>query len=136
MSVQTFVRFAFAGATGYVVNLMTYAAAVHAAHADYRVAAVAAFSLALATTFAINRRYTFASTDGTFRRQVPRYVAVCLAAFAVNLLALQVLVDGAHVAKVIAQAIAILIAAPVNFVGQRLWAFAPDTRQVAEATPR
>ncbi len=112
------------GAAGYVVNLAVYAVGVHGAHLDYRLAAAAAFCFALSTTFALNRRYTFEATGGRLHHEAGRYLLVSLVGFATNLLALQLLVDVAMLAKVPAQAIAIVIAAPVNFVGQRYWTFA------------
>ena len=119
------VRFAFAGAVGYAVNLAVYGLAVHGAGVEYRVGAVLAFSVALTTTFLLNRHYTFQAGDQAKRYQAPRYIAVALLAFAVNLAALQVFVDVLGVMPIVGQALAIALAAPVNFAGQRLWAFAP-----------
>jgi putative flippase GtrA len=118
------IRFLTVGAAGYVVNLAVYAACVHAAHTDYRIAAIIAFCVALSTTFALNRRYTFEATGGPVHHEAARYLVVSIAGFGVNLLALQLLVDTAAMAKVPAQAIAIVLAAPVNFAGQRFWTFA------------
>lgn len=117
-------RFALVGGAGYVVNLVVYAACVHGAHADYRLSAVAAFAVALSTTFALNRHYTFEAGGGRLHHQAARYLLVSLVGFAVNLLALQFLVDVALLPKVLAQAIAVVLAAPVNFAGQRFWTFA------------
>jgi len=118
------IRFLTVGAAGYVVNLAVYTVCVHGAGLDYRVAAAAAFGFALSTTFALNRRYTFESTGGPVHHEAGRYLLVSMVGFATNLLALQLLVDEATLAKVPAQAIAIVIAAPVNFAGQRFWTFA------------
>ena len=118
------VRFLAVGAAGYVVNLAVYTAAVHGADTDYRLAAVLAFGVALATTFALNRRYTFEATGDPLHHEATRYLLVSLVGFATNLAALTALVDVAMLAKVPAQAIAIVLAAPVNFAGQRLWTFA------------
>jgi putative flippase GtrA len=124
------IRFMTVGAAGYVVNLAVYTAFVHGAHSDYRLAAALAFVVALTTTFALNRHFTFRAGDGRLHHQAARYVLVSLVGFATNLLALQLLVDVAHVAKVPSQAIAIVIAAPVNFAGQRFWTFARRTVEV------
>ena len=118
-------RFMTVGAAGYVVNLGVYALCVHGADADYRLAAFAAFCVALTTTFALNRHFTFRAGDGRLHHQAARYLLVSLAGFATNLLVLQLLVDVGHLAKVPSQAIAVVLAAPVNFFGQRLWTFAP-----------
>ena len=118
------IRFLAVGAAGYVVNLAVYAAAVHGADLHYRAAAVVAFAVALTTTYTLNRRYTFSATGDPLHHEATRYLLVSLAGFATNIVALTILVDAAGMAKVPAQAIAIVLAAPVNFAGQRLWTFA------------
>jgi putative flippase GtrA len=44
-------------------------------------------------------------------------------ALGLNLIVLQLLVSLADVDKVLAQAIAILTATPLNFIGNKLWSF-------------
>lgn len=125
MDVRELWRFAVAGGTGYVVNLAVYGAAVHGARFDYRVAAVLAFGVALTTTFALNRRFTFSRSGRGLPGESARYLVVSVVAFGVNLGVLQGLVDAAHLPALVGQAVAIAVAAPVNFAGQRWWTFAP-----------
>lgn len=112
------------GTIGYVVNLAAYALAVHGLAIDYRTAATLAFGLALTTTFVLNRRYTFAAAHGAVHRQAWRYALVNAVGFATNLVMLQILVEQSHLPRVSAEALAAIVAAPVNYAGQRLWAFA------------
>jgi putative flippase GtrA len=112
------------GAIGYVVNLAAYAVALHGLAIDYRTAATLAFGLALTTTFVLNRRYTFAAGDGAVHRQAWRYALVNALGFATNLVTLQLLVEHGQAPKLTAEALAAVVAAPVNYAGQRLWAFA------------
>jgi putative flippase GtrA len=117
------VRFGAVGASGYVINLAVYSVLVHGVEADYRLAAVGAFGVALTNNFFWNRRWTFRARDGHAGFQAVRFVVVSLIALGVNLVVLYVLVEGADVAKVPAQAIAIAAATPLNFVGNKLWSF-------------
>jgi dolichol-phosphate mannosyltransferase len=117
------VRFAVVGASGYAVNLAVFAAAVHAGGVNYRAAAVAAFLVAVANNFAWNRGWTFQARDGHAGFQAARFFTVSVAAFLVSFVVLQGLVDAAGVEKVTAQATAILIATPLNFIGNKLWSF-------------
>ncbi|MDX6649534.1 MAG: hypothetical protein QOJ97_1485 [Solirubrobacteraceae bacterium] len=117
------VRFACVGASGYVVNLAVFASAVHLLAVDYRVAAGMAFLVAVTNNFFWNRRWTFDARDGHAGFQAARFFTVSAAAFAFNLVALQVLVAGAGLAEVPAQAIAIVLATPVSFAGNKLWSF-------------
>jgi dolichol-phosphate mannosyltransferase len=116
-------RFATVGASGYVVNLAVFTAAVHGAGLGYVLAAVLAFCVALANNFFWNRGWTFRAGAGHAGFQAARFVVVSLVAFAFNLLVLYVLVEFAGLQKVPSQAIAIVAATPLNFVGNRLWSF-------------
>jgi dolichol-phosphate mannosyltransferase len=119
-----FVRFAAVGASGYVVNLAVFAAAVHVAGIDYRIAAVIAFIVSVANNFWWNRHWTFDKSKGTHPVvQGARFFTVSVIAFAFSYAVLVSLVDGAGFPKVLAQAISIAAATPLSFVGQKLWSF-------------
>ena len=117
------VRFGCVGASGYVVNLAVFATGVHALGLDYRLAATAAFLVAVTNNFVWNRHWTFDARDGHAGFQAARFFAVSLAAFVFNLAALTVLVDVAGLPEVPAQALAIVLATPVSFAGNKLWSF-------------
>jgi putative flippase GtrA len=116
-------RFTAVGASGYVVNLATFALCVHAFGLDYRLAAVAAFGVAVTNNFWWNRHWTFDARGGHAGQQAARFLAVSLAAFVVNLALLQLLVGETGFAEVLAQAIAVAAATPCNFLGNKLWTF-------------
>ncbi len=116
------VRFAIVGASGYALNLAVFAALVHGAGANFRVAAVAAFLAAVTNNFAWNRVWTFDARDGHAGFQAARFLAVSGCAFALALAALEALV-AAGLPAMAAQAVAIALATPVSFAGNRLWSF-------------
>jgi dolichol-phosphate mannosyltransferase len=116
-------RFAIVGASGYAVNLAVFALAVHALAIDYRLAAVLAFVVAVLNNFWWNRHWTFDARHGHAGFQAARFFCVSVAAFALNLVLLEALVAGAGLPKVLAQAIAVLCATPVSFLGNKLWTF-------------
>ena len=117
------VRFATVGASGYVINLVVFAAAVHGAGLDKGIAATAAFIVALSNNFVWNRLWTFRAGEGHAGFQAARFCVVSIAAFACNLVVLYTLVDGLGMAAVPAQALAIATATPLNFIGNKLWSF-------------
>jgi dolichol-phosphate mannosyltransferase len=117
------VRFAVVGASGYAVNLATFALCVHPLGIDYRVAAVLAFLVAVTNNFWWNRHWTFGAADGHAGFQAARFFVVSGLAFLVSLGILQLLVDDAGLAKLAAQAVAIAAATPLNFLGNKLWSF-------------
>ena len=116
-------RFGVVGASGYVVNLAVFAVAVGLLETDHRVAATLAFLVAVTNNFAWNRRWTFSAGAGRVGFQAPRFLAVSVAAFLFALGVLELLVAGLGVAEVPAQAISIVVATPLNFLGNRLWSF-------------
>jgi putative flippase GtrA len=117
-------RFAAVGASGYVVNLITFTLLVHTAGLDYRLAATLAFLVAVTNNFAWNRHWTFVHARGDRgHHQAARFLVVSVGAFLFNLALLELLVAGAGMAEVPAQALAVAGATPFNFVGNKLWSF-------------
>jgi putative flippase GtrA len=117
------VRFAVVGASGYVVNLAVFTLAVHPLAVDYKVAAVVAFLVSVANNFWWNRHWTFAAREGHAGFQAARFLTVSVAAFLFSYLVLLLLVEAAGLPKVPAQALAIVTATPLSFLGQKLWSF-------------
>jgi putative flippase GtrA len=117
------VRFGIVGGVGFVVNLAVYTLCVHPLGIDYHIAAVAAWLIAVANNFVLNRHWTFDARGDLARFQAARFLVVSLVAFGFSLLLLTVLVESAGVAKVPAQALAVAAAMPLNFLGNKLWSF-------------
>jgi putative flippase GtrA len=117
------VRFSLVGASGYVVNLAIFSILVHGADSGHRVAAAVAWLVAVANNFLWNRTWTFRAHTGTARFQAARFFTVSAAALVFNLLVLELLVVRAGMAEVPAQAVAIVAATPLSFLGNKLWTF-------------
>jgi len=117
------IRFGLVGTSGYVVNLAVFTLAVHPLGVGYRVAAVGAFLISVLNNFWWNRHWTFAARDGHAGFQAARFFLVSIVAFAFSYGVLVALVEGAGLPKVLAQALAIVAATPLNFLGQKLWSF-------------
>lgn len=118
-----FVRFGAVGATGYVVNLAVFAFCVHVLKIDYRLSAVVAWVVSVLNNFWFNRHWTFRAKQAHPMGQGIRFFAVSLVTFGFSYLVLIGLVEGAGMTKVLAQAIAVAAATPLNFLGQKLWSF-------------
>jgi putative flippase GtrA len=114
-------KFCLVGASGYVVNLGVFAGLI-AAGLHYLPAAVCSFVVAVTNNYWWNRHWTFRNQRGHLVYQGMRFLAVSVVALGANLLALSVLVE-LGLAKVPAQAIAIVLVTPWNFVVNKLWSF-------------
>ena len=117
-------RFGLVGASGYAVNLATFALCLHALGIDYLLSATVAFGVAVTNNFLWNRTWTFRAHVGPAHHQAARFLSVSMAGFLFNLGALALLVSVAGMAEVPAQAIAIAAATPLTFLGNKLWTFA------------
>lgn len=117
------VRYGAVGISGYIVNLVVFALAVHALGIHYQIAAVMAFFVSVLNNFWWNRHWTFGARDGHAGFQGVRFFIVSAVAFGVSYVVLIGLVEGAGLAKVLAQAISIIAATPLSFLGQKLWSF-------------
>jgi dolichol-phosphate mannosyltransferase len=115
-------KFSTVGASGYVVNLAVYSALLRGAGLHYLGAATCSFFVAVTNNYALNRVWTFRHQRGHFAYQGARFLVVALVALAANLVILRLLV-AFGVGKILAQAIAIVLVTPLNFVGNKLWSF-------------
>jgi putative flippase GtrA len=116
------VRFCVVGASGYAVNLAVYTLLLKVGDVHYLAAATGSFLVAVTNNYAWNRLWTFRHQRGHVGYQGLRFLVVSTIALGANLLVLHLLVQ-LGVGKVLAQAIAIVLVTPLNFVGNKLWSF-------------
>ena len=117
------VKFCAVGASGYVVNLSVFAACVALLDAHHLVAATAAFAVAVLNNFWWNRHWTFRARGGHAGFQAARFFTVSIAAFLFAAAMLELLVSVADMPELPAQAISIVAATPLNFIGNKMWSF-------------
>ena len=115
-------KFCAVGASGYVVNLAVYTALVKAAGMHYLLAAVCSFLVAVTNNYTWNRLWTFRGQRGHVAYQGLRFLIVSIIALDANLLVLHGFVQ-LGLPEVVAQALAIILVTPLNFVGNKLWSF-------------
>jgi len=118
------VKFGMVGGSGYLVNLAVFALLSGDLGVHHLVAALGAFCVAVSSNFFWNRHWTFTARDGHAGFQAARFFAVSIAALLINLVALEALLHGSSLGALSAQAIAVAIAMPFNFLGNKLWTFA------------
>ncbi len=117
-------KFSAVGASGYVVNLAVYTALLRGAGWHYIPAATCSFVVAVTNNYTWNRVWTFRRQRGHVAWQGLRFLAVAVIAYLGNLAVLSALIVFG-LDKVLAQAIAIVVVTPLNFVGNKLWSFRP-----------
>jgi putative flippase GtrA len=116
-------KFCAVGASGYVVNLCVFAACVELLGVHHLIAATAAFVVAVMNNFWWNRHWTFRAGGGRAGFQAARFFTISIAAFLFAAAILEILVSVAGMAELPAQAISIVAATPLNFIGNKMWSF-------------
>jgi putative flippase GtrA len=117
------IKFCAVGASGYVVNLSVFALCVEVLDLHHLVAATAAFVVAVTNNFFWNRHWTFRARGGHAGFQAARFFTVSVAAFLFAALVLELLVSVAELPELPSQAMAIVAATPLNFIGNKMWSF-------------
>ncbi len=117
-------KFGVVGVSGYVINLGVFAFLAGNLGVFHALAAVGAFCVALGNNFFWNRHWTFGPGEGLAHEQAIRFTVVSVGALAVNLVVLEALVRSSSISEIAAQAIAVAVAMPFNFLGNKLWTFA------------
>ena len=116
-------RFGLVGGSGYAVNLAVFAFLSGILDVHHIAAAVGAFCVAVINNFWWNRHWTFEARDGHAGFQAARFFTVSLLGLAVNLVLLELFVSGVEMPELPAQALAVALTLPVNFIGNKLWTF-------------
>jgi putative flippase GtrA len=119
------VKFFAVGGSGYAVNLCVFWLAYHKAGFHYLSSATMAFVVAVFNNFWWNRHWTFGARSGHAGFQAARFFAVSVVAF------FELLVSQAGLPKLAAQAISIVVATPLNFLGNKMWSFAHRARRAS-----
>ena len=125
------VKFCVVGASGFVVNLTVFAIASEALGLHHLVSAAVAFAVAVTNNFLWNRHWTFQARHGHAGFQAARFFAVSTSAAMLAAAILLVLVDGIGLPEVPAQAISIVMATPLNFIGNKMWSFGRSRARAA-----
>jgi len=115
-------KFGLVGASGYIVNLAVYTLLLKKADLHYLAAATCSFVVAASWNYWWNRHWTFREQRGSFTLQGARFFTVSALVYFANLGVLSLLVS-LGLGKIIAQAIAVLVVTPLNFLGNKLWSF-------------
>lgn len=117
-------KFGLVGGSGYLINLAVFAVLAGSLGVHHAIAAVGAFCVAVTNNFLWNRYWTFEPGEGPAHFQAARFFAVSLASLGLNLVVLELLVSHHITGELTAQAIAVAVAMPFNFLGNKLWTFA------------
>lgn len=115
-------RFLIVGGCGYVLAMALYALEIALGVSAYA-AVPPVFVFNGLFNFTLNRLWTFPRSGRPVHHELGRFAIVAAASLAVNYGTLYLLHDAAGMAAVPAQALAILAAVPVGFLGNKFFSF-------------
>lgn len=115
-------KFGLVGGVGYLVNLAVFAL-LTGLGVHHVIAAIGAFCVAVTNNFLLNRYWTFEPGEGPAHFQAARFFTVSLASLGLNIAVLELLISHHVTGELAAQAIAVAVAMPFNFLGNKLWTF-------------
>jgi putative flippase GtrA len=115
-------KFGLVGGSGYLINLAVFAV-LAGLGVHHVLAAIGAFCVAVTNNFVLNRYWTFGPGEGPAHFQAARFFTVSLASLGLNIAVLELLVSNHLTGELTAQAIAVAVAMPFNFLGNKLWTF-------------
>ena len=121
-----FFRFCVIGGIGVVVNSAIMYMTYHLMGMHYLLASVAAFFVASANNFLLNKRFTFQDKDyglGLMAKQYLKFMSVTLIGLGINLGVLTFLVELFGLDPVISNLVGVLFATVSNFLGNKFFAF-------------
>lgn len=116
------VKFGLVGGIGYLINLAVFAL-LTGLGVHHVIAAIGAFCVAVTNNFVMNRYWTFGPGEGPAHFQAARFFTVSLASLGLNIAVLELLISNHLTGELAAQAIAVAVAMPFNFLGNKLWTF-------------
>lgn len=125
-----FVKFAMVGGSGVLVNLAVFNLTLlawggshhHAPHAAEYLANGLGFVVAVVSNYYLNRRWTFRS-EGRVTTEFPKFFAVSVAAYALNLVVYYLVRHQAGLTPNASQLVAIASVMPFNYLANTLWSF-------------
>jgi putative flippase GtrA len=115
-------KFGLVGGSGYLINLAVFAL-LTGLGVHHVIAAIGAFCVAVTNNFLLNRYWTFGPGEGPAHFQAARFFTVSLASLGLNIAVLELLISNHLTGELTAQAIAVAVAMPFNFLGNKLWTF-------------
>jgi putative flippase GtrA len=116
------IRYGIVAGCGYLLAIAFYSGELAVGIAPYLALGIA-FVLNGLFNFAMIRLWAFPPSGGTVRSDLTRFGMVAAVSFAVNYASFAVLYSAIRIGASDSQRLAILIAAPVTFLLNRLWSF-------------
>lgn len=116
-------KFGMVGAMNTVLDYLLYTLFITVFDLHYLVANVFSFSIAVANSFLLNRRWTFRQTGTDWRPEAIKYLVVYSSGLVIGEVLLYFFVDRLYLHELVGKAMIIAVVLFWNYLGIRFWAF-------------
>lgn len=116
------IRYLIIGGAGYVLAVAAYALLLAVGTPPYA-AVIVVFVLNGAFNFLAMRAWAFPASGRRVHSELTRYCGVAAISLAINYSSFALLYSVVGIPALVSQALAIVIAAPVGFLANRMWSF-------------
>ena len=121
---KKFIRFGLVGFCNTTITFGVFYLLSEVIGVNYMLSSLVGYALGVVNSFILNKKWTFADTDKRILQQLLKFTVVNLVSLGVNLSVLYIGVEMFHLAKTIAQIMAVGFSIVANFAGSRLFVFA------------
>ena len=121
--VKQFLKFGLVGALNTFIDYALFSIFTSLLGIHYLLANILSFSIAVTSSFILNRRWTFQSRHHGWAGEAAKYLTVYVIGLGLSELILYVFVDRFQLHQLVAKALAIAIVIGWNYGGTRFWTF-------------
>lgn len=125
-----FVKFSMVGVSNTLVDFTIFSLLIYGVGLHYIGANAISFTTATTWSYILNRHWTFRVRHGKVHVQYFKFILVSAVGLGLTTFLLYLFIDRAHLAKILAKALAIIIVLGWNFPLNRHWTFRPPALAV------
>lgn len=124
--IKTFMKFGVVGVVNTVLSLIIYYICIAINNDWYLVGTILGYIISSIVGYFLNKLMVFKRPDIKHSKSLPRYYVVYASALLLNVLLIELWINGLHISSWIAPILTLCFTVPYNFILSRLWVFSDD----------
>ena len=126
--IKTFMKFGVVGVVNTVLSLIIYYICIAINNDWYLVGTILGYIISSIVGYFLNKLMVFKRPDIKHSKSLPRYYVVYASALLLNVLLIELWINGLHISSWIAPILTLCFTVPYNFILSRLWVFSDDSK--------
>ena len=124
--IKTFMKFGVVGVVNTVLSLIIYYICIAINDDWYLAGTILGYIISSIVGYFLNKLMVFKRPDIKHSKSLPRYYVVYASALLLNVLLIELWINGLHISSWIAPILTLCFTVPYNFILSRLWVFSDD----------